>query len=204
MREPDDLHLRLQNGDEQAFQALVRQHHASLVGVAFGFVGNRATAEEVVQDTWLAVIEGLGAFEGRSSLKNWIFAILANKARSRAVRDGRMVTAGDFMSESEDDDDPVVDPLRFNKAGHWVDPPAAWDDISPERIVSGRQIWSHVTDAIDGLPPAQRSVLLLREIEQMEAAEVSEILKISDANQRVLLHRARARIRDHLERLLSE
>jgi RNA polymerase sigma-70 factor (ECF subfamily) len=204
MQEPDDLHLRLRAGDERAFRTLVKRHHASLIGVALGFVNNRATAEEVVQDTWLAVIEGLDGFEGRSSLKNWIFAILANKARSRAVRDGRVVAAGSFMEGAEEDGEPVVDPSRFDSGGGWASPPVAWDDVTPERIVSGRQVLSHVADAIEKLPPAQRSVLMLREVEQMDSAEVSRLLGITDANQRVLLHRARAQIRDYMEHRLGE
>ncbi len=165
------------------------------------FVGNRATADEVVQDTWLAVIEGLDGFEQRSSLKNWIFAILANKARSRAVRDKRLITSADLAQEI-DDDTPVVDPSRFDASGSWKDLPGLWDDVTPERIVAGRQMWVHVQEAIEGLPPVQRSVLVLREIEQMDSAEVSALLEISDGNQRVLLHRARARLRKVVEQLL--
>jgi RNA polymerase sigma-70 factor, ECF subfamily len=202
MKEPSDLYLRLRAGDEEAFRSLVKKHQASLIGVAQTFVRNRATAEEVVQDTWLAVISGLEAFEGRSSLKNWIFAILANKARTRAVRDGRIVAAGSFAEEAEEDA-PIVASSRFDGAGMWTVPPALWDEVTPERVVAGRQIWSHVADAIDALPPAQRSVLTLRDVEQMDSVDVCQILDISEANQRVLLHRARARIREFMEQLLA-
>ena len=202
MKEPNDLYQRLRSGDEAAFRSLVQRLQRSMVGVAIGFVGNRATAEEVVQDTWLAVIEGLAAFEQRSSLKNWIFAILANKARSRAVRDGRTTTVADFSRELADDE-PVVDPARFDQSGTWTYLPTAWDEVTPERIVGGKQILAHVRDAIDQLPPAQRSVLLLREIENLEPSEVSALLGITDGNQRVLLHRARSRIREFMERLLG-
>jgi len=202
MPESSDLYLRLRAGDEEAFRALVRKHQASLLGVAKTFVRNSATAEEVVQDTWLAVITGLEAFEGRASLKNWIFAILANKARSRAVRDGRVVAVGSFAEEG-DEGEPQVASSRFDSAGMWAVPPALWDAVTPERVVAGRQIWSHVADAIDGLPPAQRSVLILRDVEQMESAEICDILDITDANQRVLLHRARAQIREFVEQLLA-
>ena len=202
MSEQNDLYQRLQSGDESAFNSLVKQLHRSLIGVAMRFVANRATAEEVVQDTWLAVIEGLDRFEQRSSLKNWIFAILANKSRSRAVRDGRMIAVADFDGEIGDDE-PVVDPARFDASGSWTDLPTAWEDVTPERIVAGKQMLAHVTDAIEQLPPAQRSVIILREVENLEPGEVSALLGISDANQRVLLHRARSRIREYMERLLG-
>lgn len=202
MLDESDLLERLRSGDDATFRELIRKHQTSLVGVAQAFVKNRATAEEVVQDTWLALVEGLDSFEGRSSLKNWIFAILANKARTRAVRDGRVVAAGKLTGDAEDDE-PVVDPSRFDASGHWSDPPRSWDEVTPERIVSGRQIWAHVRDAIDELPEAQKSVIILRDVEQMDAAEVRDILGVSDANQRVLLHRARAQIRQFTERLID-
>jgi RNA polymerase sigma-70 factor, ECF subfamily len=200
--EPRDLGARLRSGDEPAFRSLVRRLHRSMVGVAIGFVGNRATAEEVVQDTWLAVIQGLEAFEERSSLKNWIFAILANKARSRAVRDSRMITVADFAREVGVDE-PAVDPSRFDSSGSWTDRPTAWDEVTPERVVASKQILAHVRDAIDRLPPAQRSVLLLREVENMTPPEVSSLLGITEGNQRVLVHRARSRIREYLEQVLG-
>lgn len=199
----DDLLGRLRAGDEEAFRALVKKHQASLTSVAQSFVGSRATADEIVQDTWLAVIEGLSAFEGRSSLKNWIFAILANKARTRAVRDNRMVAAGSMTGEIEDDQ-PVVDPSRFDPTGHWAEPPANWDEVTPERVVAGKQIWAHVEEAINQLPAAQRSVMILRHVEQMESDEVQEVLGISAANQRVLLHRARAQVRQLIEERLAQ
>ena len=150
----------------------------------------------------MAVIQGLPAFEQRSSLKNWIFAILANKARSRAVRDARTVTVADFAQEVADEE-PFVDPARFDTSGSWTDLPTAWEDVTPERIVAGKQMLAHVGEAIEQLPPVQRSVLVLREIEGMEPPEVSVLLGISDANQRVLLHRARSRIREFMENLLG-
>lgn len=203
MGEPGDLYERLRSGDEAAFNALVGQLHRSLIGVAMRFVSNRATAEEVVQDTWLAVIEGLGGFERRSSLKNWIFAILANKARSRAVRDSRTIAVPDFEQEIAGDE-PVVEPARFDASGSWIELPGAWDELTPERIVAGKRMLAHVREAIDRLPPAQRSVIILREVENVEAGEVSALLGISEGNQRVLLHRARSRIRQAMERLLGK
>ena len=203
MREPADLCLRLRAGDEAAFRWLVKRHHASLMAVARTFVRNRATAEEVVQDTWLAVIEGIEAFEQRSSLKNWIFAILANMARCGGVREGRMIPVADFNLETSDDE-PVVDPARFDASGSWADLPTAWEAVTPERIVAGKQMLAHVRDAIERLPPAQRSVLILREIENMESPEVSAVLGMTEGNQRVLLHRARARVRNFMEQLLGK
>lgn len=198
----DDLLAKLRGGDETAFRVLVRRHQRSMVSVAQTFVRSRSTAEEVVQDTWLALIEGLDAFEGRSSLKNWLFAILVNKARRRGAREGRVVLVADFEREAGDAE-PVVDPARFDAAGAWSALPSAWDDMTPERIVAGRQLLFHVQEAIDRLPPVQRSVLVMREVEHLDAAEVSSLLGVSDGNQRVLLHRARARVRDHLEKLLG-
>jgi len=202
-RANDDRALlaQLRSGNEEAFRRLYRQHQKSLVGVALHFVRDRATAEELVQDTWLAVVEGLSAFEGRSSLKNWIFAILANKARSRAVRDARFVTAGNLESVAAEDE-PFTDPSRAH-ASDRPDPPEMWDEVNPERIVFGRQMLSHVIDAIDKLPAAQRSVLILRDVEQMETTEICKILGVSGANQRVLLHRARAQVRRFIEQLLA-
>ncbi|MEX2319084.1 MAG: sigma factor, partial [Bauldia sp.] len=153
----DDLLRRLRGGDEVAFASLVRRLHRSMTAVAIGFVRSHATAEEVVQDTWVAVIEGLDGFEARSSLKNWIFSILANKARTRAVRDSRMIPVADFARDGGDEE-PTVDPARFDAAGSWIDLPAAWDDLTPERIVAGRQVIVHVGEAIAQLPAAQRSV----------------------------------------------
>jgi RNA polymerase sigma-70 factor (ECF subfamily) len=202
MQEDSDFIDRLRSGDEQAFRTFVAKLQPSLVSVAQTFVGNRATAEEVVQDTWLATIEGLSTFEGRSSLKNWVFAILANKARTRAVRDSRMVAAGSLSGDIEEDE-PVVDQSRFDASGGWAQPPASWDHMTPERVVAGQQMWVQVEEAINKLPPPQRSVIVLRQVEEMESDEVQEILGITAANQRVLLHRARAKIREHVEQTLD-
>ncbi len=198
--DPERLIARLRAGDETAFRELVHEHHRAMIGLARTFVGNQATAEEVVQDTWVAVISGLSGFEGRSSLKSWIFGILANKARTRAVRERRVVTFADLGQDAE----PAVDPDRFKTSGMWADPPAAWADFDPERIVAGRQLLAHVWVALENLPPAQRSVVLLRDVEGMDAEEACSILGVSEANQRVLLHRGRSRIRQAIETLFAE
>ncbi len=203
MADADRLLKGLRAGDEEAFTALVRRHHASLVGVAIGFVGSRATAEEVVQDTWLAVIEGLERFEGRSSLTTWIYSILANKARTRAVRDKRSVPL-DVVGAGEDERGPAADPSRFDSKGRWSQPPALVEDITPVRVVAGRQLWAHVREEMERLPARQRSVVMLRDVEHMAASDVARILDISEANQRVLLHRGRARLRQFIEDLAGE
>lgn len=200
----DDSKLveRLRTRDERAFQQLVRRHHTSMVGVARSFVGNRATAEEVVQDTWLAVLEGIDRFEQRSSLKAWIFGVLVNKARTRALRDGRMLSFSD-MARDDGSLEPVVDPARFTGSGSWADPPGPWDDLNPERVVAGQQLWAHVMAAIEDLPPSQRAVLIMRDVAGHGSEETCSILSISEANQRVLLHRARARMRQVIETLIA-
>lgn len=195
----DPFVARLHARDDAAFRQLVRQHHRVMIGLARTFVRNSATAEEVVQDTWLAVISGLSGFEARSSLKSWIFGILVNKARTRAVRDGRTITFTDMSADGE----PTVDADRFTPDGSWGDPPGTWTDINPERIVAGRQLLAHVMAILETLPPAQRSIVMLRDVEGLTADEARLVLGVTDANQRVLLHRGRSRIRQALEALLA-
>jgi len=189
----------LRCGDERAFLAVVEQHHAAMVRVARLFVG-RETAEDVVQDSWLAVLQGIGAFEGRSSLRSWLLTIVANRAKSRFGRDLRTVPFSSLGSEAEEDD-PAVEPGRFLPASdpqwpfHWASAPAAW----PEAQVARREALECVGAAIARLPPAQRAVITLRDVEGWEAAEVCASLGVSEANQRVLLHRARSKVRLALE-----
>lgn len=203
MADSDDLLRRLRAGDEAAFRQLVQRHQRAMVGVAMGFVRNREAAMEVVQETWLAAIDGgLDKFEGRSSLATWLYAVLANKARSRGVVDKRTQSL-DFGGEDGYGAEATVNPDRFDASGTWRDGPALVDPITPERIVAGRQLWDHVREEIDQLPALQRSVVLLRDVEHMRASEVAEILDITASNQRVLLHRARARVRQFVEDLLS-
>lgn len=201
MEGEQDLVERLRAGDEAAFTALVRNLHGRMLRFVSTFVGNPATAEEVVQDTWLAVLEGLGRFAGRSSLKSWIFAILANKARTRAVRDGKTVFFSDMASDEEDE--PAVDPARFSASGYWHLPPRPWDTLTPERVAASTQIREHLARALDQLPPAQRAVVVLRDVEGFAAEEVCALLGITEANQRVLLHRGRARLRRLLEPVME-
>jgi RNA polymerase sigma-70 factor, ECF subfamily len=192
----------LRDGDQRAYQRLIRRFHGSLVGVAAAIIGSHAQGEEVVQDAWLAVHAGIGRFEGRSSLITWIFSIVLNRARTRASREARTVGLPDFSDGGEPGERAV--PLSaFQPDGHWVETPHLWDEVSPERIVGGRQLWEHVQQAIERLPAAQRAVLILRDIEQCEAQEACDLLQISAENQRVLLHRARGRIRATIDSLIG-
>jgi RNA polymerase sigma-70 factor (ECF subfamily) len=193
---------RLRAGDEEAFRELLARHHDALLRFARTFVRNPATAEEVVQETWLAVLKGLDTFEGRSSLKSWIYAILANRARTRAVRDGRTVLFSE-ASPGTDPDEPAVDPSRFNAAGYWDQPPRPWDDLTPERLAASTQIRSRLMAALEELPDAQRAVVVLRDVEGCSAEEACNIMDISETNQRVLLHRGRSRLRRLLEPLME-
>lgn len=186
----------LVSGDRAGFEGVYRKHNASMVRFCNGIVRNRATAEEVVQDTWVAVLKGISGFEGRSSLAGWIFTILINKARTRAGRDGRMIS---FDGGGEDDGLAAA----FDGRGRWKDMPELWETLTPDRIVEGRSILAHVTAAIETLPPAQRSVLILRGQQQLEPAEVCAILDISEGNMRVLLHRARLSVRKALDEVMT-
>jgi len=191
----------LRSGDAGAYRRLIRRFHGSLVGTASGIIGSRAQAEEVVQDAWLAVFAGIGRFEGRSSLASWLFAIVLNRARTRATREGRMVALPAL--DGADGQERAVPVERFTPDGHWTEPPKLWDELDPERLVAGRQIWQHVQDAIEALPAGQKAVIILRDIEARSAEEACDLLAISPENQRVLLHRARGRVRRSIELLID-
>ena len=195
--EPEFL-ARLRRGDEQAYRALIRRFHGSLIGLAASIIGSRAQAEEVVQDGWLAVLSGIGGFEGRSSVVTWLFSIVLNRARTRATREGRLVGLPALM-EGTPPGGRAVDVSEFKPDGHWIEAPRLWDQIDPERIVAGRQLWDHVMEAIDRLPAGQRSVIILRDIEGCEAEEACTLLGLTAENQRVLLHRARGRVRQTID-----
>jgi RNA polymerase sigma-70 factor (ECF subfamily) len=197
---PQDLVLvaRLRGGDEAAFRALVEQYHGMLLRLALVFVASRAIAEEVVQETWVGVLNGLPSFEGRSTLKTWIFRILTNRAKTRGVREGRSVPFS-ALSDPDDEHDPAVDPTRFKPNGRWMAPPRRWDDDTPEKLAMQEEALRRLERAIQELPPNQRAVLTLRDIDGLESAEVCNILEISETNQRVLLHRARSKLRRVLE-----
>ena len=202
----DPLLAGLRGGDEGAFDELVNRHHGTLIRMAMGYVADREVAEEVVQDTWMAVIDGLNRFEGRSSLRTWVCGILIHKAKDRGVREKRHTTFSDFESH-DDDQDEAFDPSRFHQsgewAGHWAFPPQPWDDQTPERLLASRQAVQAMQHAIDALPTTLKDVLILRDMEGVEAKEVCELLKITETNLYVRLHRARERVRAAVERTLE-
>jgi RNA polymerase sigma-70 factor, ECF subfamily len=199
--EPEFL-VRLRRGEEQAYRSLIRRFHSPLIGVATSIIGSRAQAEEVVQDTWLAVFAGVGRFEGRSSLVTWMFSIMRNRARTSANREGRLVGLHAVL-EGIEPGGRAVEVTTFTPDGRWWEVPRLRDDLSPERIIGGRQLWDQVTEAIGRLPAGQRAVIILRDMEGREAEEACELLGISAENQRVLLHRARGRIRQTIDALID-
>jgi RNA polymerase sigma-70 factor (ECF subfamily) len=189
--EADALLLRrLREGDEQAFATLVERYHPSMLRLALTFVPSRAVAEEVVQDTWLAVLRGLGRFEARSSLRTWLFTILVNRARTTGVREARSVPVPDAG--------PAVDAARFGPSGAWAEPPEQWIEEAENRI-DAIKLADLLRSGLGSLPYRQREVVLLRDVEGLSSAEVCNVLAISEANQRVLLHRGRSRLRQVLE-----
>jgi RNA polymerase sigma-70 factor (ECF subfamily) len=191
----DDAALleRLRAGDEAAFDELVARHDGALRRVARTYVRTDAAAADVVQETWLGVIRGLASFEGRSSLRTWIFRILVNRARTRALREARDLP----FSSLETDDEPEVEPSAFSRDGHWASAPPRLD-AEPETNLLSAELRAHLLEAVDGLVPAQRAVITLRDLVGLGADEVCELLDLSEGNQRVLLHRARSRVRTAL------
>jgi RNA polymerase sigma-70 factor (ECF subfamily) len=195
-----DLLTRLRAGDERAFEALVMRYHRTMLAVARRHVSTQAVAEEVVQEAWLGFLQSLDRFEGRSSLKTWILAILVNKAKTRGVREARSVP---FASLAPEGDEPAVDPDRFRGPedafpGHWKAYPGDWGTL-PAATVEDRETLAVAMRAIAELPPAQRAVIGMRDVAGCPAEEVCEALGVSEGNQRVLLHRARSRVRAALE-----
>jgi RNA polymerase sigma-70 factor, ECF subfamily len=201
-----ELLASLRAGDEAAFAELVAAWSPSMLRIARSFVGTWQAAEDVVQDTWLGVIRGLGNFEGRSSLRTWMLSILANRARSRATRDRRLVLWSDLMEPAGDGDaGSWVDPARFRGAGdeypgHWTasGEPVPWRE-QPETSAISREALEVLVAALDTLPPRQQTVVRLRDVHDLTSQEVCEVLDISPENQRVLLHRGRSRLRAALE-----
>lgn len=198
----DAFLARLKCADEGAFDELVTRHHSALIRMAMGYVADREVAEEVVQDTWMAVIDGLCRFEGRSSLRTWIFGIMIHKAKDRGVREKRHTTFSDFET-FDDNHEEAVDPSRFHQtgewAGHWAFPPQPWDERTPEKLLASQQAINAMNRAIEALPRSLKDVLILRDVEGVEAKEACEILKITETNLYVRLHRARERVRQAVE-----
>lgn len=193
----------LRGGDEAAFASLIDSHGSSLLRVARAYVGSRAVAEEVVQETWLGVVQGIERFEGRSSLRTWIFGILTNVASTRAARERRSVPFSTLAAREAAQGERVVEPERFfgpdhdRWPDHWAVGPTAWP--TPEEGLLSMEARELIARAIETLPLAQRTVISLRDIEGWPSGEVCAALEISEGNQRVLLHRARATVRNSLE-----
>jgi RNA polymerase sigma-70 factor (ECF subfamily) len=202
----DTLIARLRPGEEGAFDELVRQQHGTLIRMAMGYVANREVAEEVVQDTWMVVIESLNRFEGRSSLRTWICGILIHKAKDRGVREKRHMTFSAFESY-DDDHDEAVDPSQFQQsgewAGHWAFPPQPWDDRTPETLLLSKQAVDCMQQAIDALPVILKEVLILRDADGVKTKDVCKRLNITETNLYVRLHRARERVREAVENALG-
>ena len=202
--DPDrELLERLRAGDEDAFMTLVDRYGPLMLRIALTHVRTRAVAEEVVQESWLGVLQGLDRFEGRSSLKTWILRIVANRARTRGEREARSVPLSS-LGPDLNEDEPAVDPDRFFGADHarypggWSVPPHSWARMPEERLLAAETL-EQVRSAIAKLPARQQEVIVLRDVEGWEPEEVSEALELTPGNQRVLLHRARSKVRNELE-----
>jgi RNA polymerase sigma-70 factor (ECF subfamily) len=199
-----ELLARLRAGDERAFEVLVDRHYGTMLAVARTYVSSRAVAEEVVQEAWLGVLKGLDGFEGRSSLATWIMRIVANIAKTRGVREARSVPYASLVPDGEE---AAVQPERFRGGGdafpgHWRAYPANWNSV-PDEVLHERDTLRVAIEAIAELPRAQRAVITMRDVQGCGPEEVCAALEVSDGNQRVLLHRARSRVRAALERHLD-
>jgi RNA polymerase sigma-70 factor (ECF subfamily) len=192
----------LKAGDEAAFRALIERYHGPMMRLAMAYVRDRGVAEDVVQETWLTCLRSLERFEGRSSLKTWIFGIAMNVARSRRRKEARILPFASLWHRDDSNQRrPTVDPSRFGRDGLWAAPPDSWSSL-PESTVLGNETLRQVKEAIDALPAKQREVITLRDVAGLDADEVCGLLSISAENQRVRLHRARASVRKVLEEYL--
>jgi RNA polymerase sigma-70 factor (ECF subfamily) len=201
---------KLRNGDEEAFVSLIQRYHASMLRLAMISLPDRSLAEEVVQETWLGVLQGLKKFEGRSSLKTWISRILFNTLKTRVQREGRSVPFSSLSTLAGNASEAEVDPDWFLPPGSpmvpgrglWVSLPQNWNDIPEERLLS-QETRACIETAINALPPQQRQVIILRDISGWTTQEVCEFLSVTEGNQRVLLHRARSHVRRAVEDYLD-
>jgi RNA polymerase sigma-70 factor (ECF subfamily) len=195
----------LRDRDEAAFASLIDLYSGSLLRVAMMYVPSRAVAEEVVQETWLGFLESLDRFEGRSSLKTWLFRILLNTAKKRGGRERRSIPFS--TAWRPEPGEPAVDPSRFRGPddrwpGHWLVSPPDWDTLPEQKLLSDETL-GHVEAAIQDLPAAQREVITLRDVDGWSSQEVCNVLGLTETNQRVLLHRARSKVRRAVERYLD-
>ena len=198
----------LRSREEAAFVRLLDRYHSSLLSLASLYVRNRATAEEVVQETWMGVLQGIDRFEGRSSLKTWIFRILLNRARTRTQREGRMIPFSELVTREAGTTEWAVDPDRFqgpdeDLPGHWSSSPQGWGENAEQRLLS-QETLDYIQKAIDALPQAQRLVISMRDVQGWTSEEVCNVLDISETNQRVLVHRARSKVRAAMEEYFAE
>jgi RNA polymerase sigma-70 factor (ECF subfamily) len=198
----------LRRGDGDAFAWLIDRYDGSLRRLARTYVASAAVADDVVADTWLAVVKGIDRFEGRAAVSTWIYRILANIARTRGVREHRTIPFSSAAGALEEGAGPAVDPERFGVVGdpgygQWSAPPTPWND-EPEASLESQETLAAVRAAVEALPPAQREVITLRDLEGWTSTEVRNALDLSETNQRVLLHRARAKVRRALEQHFEE
>jgi RNA polymerase sigma-70 factor, ECF subfamily len=202
-RDDTELLAAVREVDETAFVALVERYHASLQRLARMYV-EASAVDDVVQDTWIGVLHGLASFEGRASFKTWLFRILVNRARTRAVRSARTIPISAFVQVETESQEYAVDPARFRPAddrypGHWLPllKPSA-EEMPEERLLAG-ELDTVVRTALEALPPAQAQVVRLRDVEGMPSEHVCQLLNLTEGNQRVLLHRGRSKMRSALE-----
>ncbi len=198
--EEQGLIRRILDGEESAFAELVEQYNGSMIRLAMAFVPSQAVAHEVVQEAWMGVLTGLDSFEGRSTLKTWIFRILTNRAKTRGTREARTVP---FSALGRGDEDAPIEAERFTSKGRWATPPSPWAVSTPEALLQQKEAMQVLTASIEQLPPNQRAVVAMRDIDGWESADVCNVLEISETNQRVLLHRGRTRLRRALEKHLA-
>jgi len=193
---PDDEDLipKLLEKDEAAYRAVVKAYHGIMVYVAKSIVGD-AIADEVAQESWVSVMRALPKFERRSSLKTWILRIVSNTAKSRLRHESRTVNVDDFEGLGE----PMVNSAKFNDKGHWTSPPSVWHGDSPESLLAGTQLQTVIDKALNDLPPIQRSVVTLRDIQGLDMDAICKILDVSESNARVLLHRGRSQVRESID-----
>lgn len=205
----DELELieSLRKGEEAAFATLVERYHGRLLRFAQTFVANQAVAEEVVQETWMAILKGIHRFEGRSSLKTWIFRILQNLAKTKGKREHRYLSFLDVRGSTDQEENSAMPSERFHTSAdltsHWAIPPITWDDNTPERLLVSKQSLLKIEQAIQALPSNQRQIIILRDIEGVDSEEICQMLNITPTNQRVLLHRARLKVRRALNPYLQ-
>ena len=189
-----ELLARLRDGDEGAFVTLVARYQQPMLRLARTYVPSRAVAEEAVQDTWMGVVKGIDRFEGRAAFKTWLFRILINRARSAGTNEQRHASTEPYRA---------VDPIRFDAGGQWADPVERWTEDSEDRLEAAT--WAPALQVgLEDLPPRQRQVVVLRDMEGLSSDEVCDLLEISPGNQRLLLHRGRARLRETLEAQIAK